>query len=486
MHANHTMTTTTLVILALVLLLAAGIALLTLGLRGKRINTNPHCRRCGYDVSAAGDAPGGAPAVCPECGRDLTLRRALRIGARRRRRGMIVTGGVLLLVALAIGGAATWGAATKFNWNTVKPVWMLMREARSGDPKREPGAVVELVRRATNGRLSRGALVDAAALGLAVQASPAHPWLTGYGDLVEAGAKAGVVTPDQLAAFVRASFDFGASGRSNIRAGDPFPLEVMLRAARAGSGAVFPISAYIAVAGATLDGRPIDAAKAPGSGGMYTLGDRGASILSRGLPLDAGAGPHTLAITYRFRAHPSRLPGGTRLAAPAPAEAPLCEWTTVKTIDFQTLPSDADTVRAVPDDAALARVRSAVRIDGVSIAPRAGTPYFDVSLMIGPVPVEVAFAVELRQGDRRWPVGSIVVRANGGSTGASMGCPTDGFDGERIDIALRASADAARTNTRVTSYLDGEIVIPNVRVKRSTPTAPAPTPRPLPPAPSEP
>lgn len=465
------MTTTTLVILALAILLAAGVTLLTLGLRGKRLNDHPHCRRCGYDVSAAGEAPGGAPTICPECGRDLTRPRAIRIGARRRRRGMIAAGSAMLLVLLAVGGLIGWGTATKFNWNTIKPVWMLMAEARSGDPSGEAGAVVELVRRATKGRLSKEALTNAASLGLAVQADTAHRWLTGYGDLVEAGAKAGVITADQLAAFVRASFDFGASGRSVIRAGDPLPLEVTLRAARAGSGAVFPISAYIGVAGATLDGRPIDAAKAPGSGGMYTLGDRGASSLSRSLPLDAGAGHHTLIITYRFRAHPSRLPGGTLLVAPAPAEAPLCDWTLAKTIEFEALPSGEDVARAVADESALATVRSAVRIDGVDIAPRGGTPYFDVSLMIGPVPVDVAFAVELRQDDRRWRVGAIVVRANGGSTGASMGCPTDGFEGDRVDIVLRASADVARSNTQVTKYLDGEIVFPKVRVIYRTPAS---------------
>ena len=73
------------VAIALLLLAAAvavaGLALAAIGLRGRRVDAHPHCRRCGYDLAGTPDAT-----VCTECGRDLTAERRHR-GHLRGRRG---------------------------------------------------------------------------------------------------------------------------------------------------------------------------------------------------------------------------------------------------------------------------------------------------------------------------------------------------------------------------------------------------------------
>ena len=71
--------------MTLTLLLAAavfliGLALTLAGLRGRRTDDHPLCRRCGFDLTGNPDA-----AVCGECGADLARPGAIRVGHRARR-----------------------------------------------------------------------------------------------------------------------------------------------------------------------------------------------------------------------------------------------------------------------------------------------------------------------------------------------------------------------------------------------------------------
>lgn len=112
--------------LFLILLLLAGAALLAFGLRGQRINNHPHCRRCRFDLS--GIDIDKADAKCPECGGELAGRRTVRIGARRRRPRLIGTGALAMAVALFILAVTAWPIAAGYNWNTIKPAWLLETE----------------------------------------------------------------------------------------------------------------------------------------------------------------------------------------------------------------------------------------------------------------------------------------------------------------------------------------------------------------------
>ena len=64
------------------LALAIGLTLALIGWRGRRVDDHPVCRKCRFDL--AGVYP--ANETCPECGRDLAGRRAVRIGNRRHKR----------------------------------------------------------------------------------------------------------------------------------------------------------------------------------------------------------------------------------------------------------------------------------------------------------------------------------------------------------------------------------------------------------------
>src|SRR5688500_18711994 len=110
-----------LVLPAAVLLVSA--ALLVYALRGRRMDDHPVCRRCGFDLI-------GNPAdsrVCSECGADLSSRRAVRVGRRETRRGLVKLMAPLMLVSLGLLGVQGWGKARGVDWNRQKPAWWLER-----------------------------------------------------------------------------------------------------------------------------------------------------------------------------------------------------------------------------------------------------------------------------------------------------------------------------------------------------------------------
>src|SRR6188508_1582710 len=133
-----------LVLLAIpVALVVVGISALVRGLRGRRIDDHPLCRRCGFDLT-------GKPETstrCPECGSDLTHPRAIRHGHRKRRPALIATGATLLMVMLLAVGAGLWAMAGKVNVEQMKPTWWLIREAGDKSPGAPIAAWTELNRR---------------------------------------------------------------------------------------------------------------------------------------------------------------------------------------------------------------------------------------------------------------------------------------------------------------------------------------------------
>lgn len=85
-------------VLALAVVFGLGIALLALGLRGRRIDDHPVCRRCQFDLI------GVFPAItrCPECGQDLSFK-TVRTGQRQKRQASVSCGIGCLSLALCSG-----------------------------------------------------------------------------------------------------------------------------------------------------------------------------------------------------------------------------------------------------------------------------------------------------------------------------------------------------------------------------------------------
>jgi hypothetical protein len=88
--------------LLLILLLVAGLVVLTLGIRGRPIFTSPRCAKCNYDLRAINFVSNDEPKTCPECGANLVEPGAVNYGRLQRRPRQIVAGVLLMLLAPAL------------------------------------------------------------------------------------------------------------------------------------------------------------------------------------------------------------------------------------------------------------------------------------------------------------------------------------------------------------------------------------------------
>jgi hypothetical protein len=180
-------------------LLAAGVTMLALGLRGRRTDDHPICRRCGFDLHGLTN-----PRACPECGHLLDAA-SIRMGNRRMRWGLAGAGMVLLLILLAGIGSVGVASARGYDWNTVKPQWLLEQQAQSADMTDAEGALEELAKRLAAGEVPAdrtGRLVER---GLESQANDAA-WVPGWGTVIEKARTRAEVTDAQWQQYLRTAF----------------------------------------------------------------------------------------------------------------------------------------------------------------------------------------------------------------------------------------------------------------------------------------
>ena len=118
------------------LLIITGSVLFVFAWRGRLVNTHPHCRGCGFDLSGLQleQTPN-----CPECGRLITSSKgAIRYGKRKRRRGFVAFACLVLMLGVS---AMFWqpisrvSGLSKINWYEVLPETMVLSMATKGNTK---------------------------------------------------------------------------------------------------------------------------------------------------------------------------------------------------------------------------------------------------------------------------------------------------------------------------------------------------------------
>ena len=103
-----------------------GALLIALGFRGqKSSNNHPTCRDCGFDLENVYQTAG---VTCPECGAGLKRDRGIRIGQRRRRPIFIGLGLLFIALPAAPIGVAAFALLTGNDFNTYKPLGVLLWE----------------------------------------------------------------------------------------------------------------------------------------------------------------------------------------------------------------------------------------------------------------------------------------------------------------------------------------------------------------------
>ncbi|GJQ28658.1 MAG: hypothetical protein HBSAPP03_05420 [Phycisphaerae bacterium] len=435
------------VLISLLASLALGLAMLWVGLRGRRINDHPVCRQCAFDLH--GIYPESV--TCPECGAGLKREKSVRIGARRRMVGVTLLGAFLALAPLPPIAAVALAAITGTDVNAYKPLGLILWEARRADRARTAKLAAEVLNRALSKSLSPAQYQTVIEAVLAMQADSAVVWDEGWGDLIERAKLDGVLTAAQESRFNTQAFALTPRTRAKVRAGQVLPVRLMPGAGRVAS--TTNLLAGVTFVGARIDGTPVtQAADAPPAeiispfGGFAVMslggfddagpnlgfvsinGTRAGTVFGLGgplkdlkleLPRALTPGVHRLEIDLDLDVQPGGRGGmamtlvNGRLLSGGPAN----ESTRVSLgVDVEVVPDDQPVATAQapsPDaDAALAKALGpvSVRIDAASPAtradrtlPRAVTAEFTVK----DLPVPVAFDVFLRFGGEEIRLGSL-------------------------------------------------------------------------------
>ena len=455
---------------ALAGLLLAGLIVLMIGWRGRRIDDHPLCRKCGYDLLGCAQA-----ANCPECGRDLRRRgRAIRIGHRRRRWVVTSMGLMMLLLALGGGGVMVSGTLRDFDWNTIKPLSLLRREAVGADVVRKQKAQSEILKRLVADRLTQGQIDSLADQGLALQADANATWDAWWGDFIEWGWRRSRISRTRFEKYLHSAIDAAAylRVRRSVHPDVRTRIDVMLRPPRAGSHGISTLEVHCRGDALLADGEKLsDVLRGSALGLGYRPLSADSSVISTSSALPLKPGLHTITMQVEFMF--SNAGAATSLGTSS--ENDYWSISTSREIEapVEILADAASGVTLLPNDAETERLKAAI------------TPTLAVRTWFTPRPSLVAFVAF--QYPRVNVAFDVIVRdvatgreINLGGVWAAQGdqhilAPwvevNDEIawvlDASSVEIILRPSVAAAESTWNLYEIWDGELRYPRVTVEQS-------------------
>lgn len=447
----------------LLLLFVAGLGLLLLlrGRHGIATDDHPLCRKCGFDLTGK---PEGSN-VCSECGSDLSAPKAIRIGHRRPRGGLVMTGCVLLLLGLGSAGAIMWAAGSSTNWQARKPVWWLIRETKDLDVRTRDAALAELSTRLGAGKLTDPQIDALCDQGLAVQGDANAPWSTAWGDLLETARTMNKLSDDRWQKYARQAPAFVLDVRPEVRKGDRIYHWLRNGKSRVGSRTRL----YVEADKPIWQIGPIRSNRAWGitPGGQLSANGSGAS--GTGLETKSGefkdVPPGKYPVKYTTTL---KIVDGNGPSAPIVTTAPLELTATVK-----LLPADQPTVRVINDPALGSQVAAALSVTDAGYA-RWSKKHLNVSVNVNNPPVGVGFDIYARIDGKETKLSSFAAPAGKRNSGWGAGGDVENLTASRMDVVLRPSTQAATNTTNVFEIWDGEVVISDVAIQNAA-TNPAVT-----------
>jgi len=212
-------------VLVLLAVLAFGILLVLWGIHGRRLNRDPVCRDCGFNLSSKAQGT----VTCPECGGGLKRRKAVRIGERKRMPLMIFVGCVLALLGISPLAGLAFAFASGRSVAKYLPTGILI--SISNGANREVAR--ELESRVVLKSLSPDQLDRVIDHAIELQGDWNSPWDPAWGDVYEAAVMSGrVISPERKERWAAQSLNLKAKPRSLVNSRDPVVLRLLIDGVR--------------------------------------------------------------------------------------------------------------------------------------------------------------------------------------------------------------------------------------------------------------
>lgn len=466
-------------------LVVGGIFLIRAGLRGRRVNDHPVCRRCRFDLVGLGG--GTRPERCPECGESLTgttrkARRAIIDGERKRRWWAFSFGVVLLLAGLGTGFWLTYKPLAKFPWTTWAPDWVLAEMVDSTNTARADGVIRELMLRITRAEIGAPDVDRAVNRALRAQADLGTPWNPELGNLIEVAREKGLVNETRWKQYARQAVVIDLRVRERIAPGSHIPYRVS-HVYRVGSRETLlstgpntvsshpPLGMRLADAGAVVDGKEQEY---PAGASMTAWGIR-ASMGSEGAMSGGayfrGLKPGPCTVELRFDA---------TVFAPSPDDARVGEidpstivatWRDSKSFLVTVVPEHEELVRLVKEPTLVQTMRASLRPSEFRIDTSYNNqPTLTGTIDIGSPPVAGSFDAVgyLTRGDgsvEEISMMGVKFLAGASTSYQIFGAPSRPVTGDvSLRLVLRPSISSAERSVDLVEIWGEEIVYENIPI----------------------
>jgi hypothetical protein len=470
------------ILLWLVGVIAAGVALLVWGLRGKRLNDHPVCRQCRFDLSGQPDGT----VTCPECGAGLKREGSIRRGQRRKRPLVMTLGSLAILLPVLAIGTIVFAIVTGTDLNSYKPLGLLEWEAERANAARSKLIGSELHKRIMVKGIPKDRYDRIVQAALDYQGNAGRPWSVEWGDIIEQADTDGKLSKEDKSRYRRQAAVLTFEARPRVRLGDDIPVVAKLSEKRIGTAAM--MMALSQMDGATVDGAKARM-KASGSawggaqmGWFYLYGPRagwgwGASdggcigtMLS--LPYETGEGRSTVKVSIGL------------MTIDQPTSTGYSWPSTIKRNDLNTKFHEATfTVDILPKDALPVEVVTPSEDVGKKLEQMLeptncrifGGQQVMMQFNVDSSPMDFAFDVVIKSAGREWTLASVtsgtqadtvLYPAPGGANARQLHGMAVGFKGGKADVVLRPSTKAALRTTDITRIYGKEIVFEGVEFQQ--------------------
>lgn len=464
-------------------LVIGGIFLMRAGLRGRRVNDHPICRRCRFDLVglAGSDADANSrPDRCPECGTDLTgttrrARRAVIDGERRKRWRLFALGVVLLLSGLTTGFWLSYKPLAKFPWITWMPDWVLAEMVDSPNAVRADLAMRELLQRMATSTLSATSARAAINSALDAQADMTRPWNPRIGTFVETLRGAGLVDDALWSRYAQQSVVLQAWVRPRIEVGRSIPW-AKGHVIRVGTGAWAAASGNkpaslgleILCLDSLVNGNIVELGFAGVGSSTSAMKSQDGGIAGSSVLNVPGLGLGPVRVELRFRVTIFTSINFKTTFEPGDV---LATWEETIGLDAEVVPAGTDSIRGISSLALNERMRRSISCEPFEVATDSreravvrGGLYADLPPAVGAFRVEAT----LRHADgsvEALPRARFTIRPGRRTSVAIAGTPTKALTpGASVSLTLKPDFDAAKNTVDLTEIWGEEIVIENVPI----------------------